>query len=117
MALETALRDVAPDTWQREHGHVRLGTVSLLAAIDLATGEVTGLVRPRDRSQDFMECLRHLDARYPADVKIPVVLDHRSAHTCREAQAYLATVPHRSDRVFIPKHASWLHIIEGSSPS
>jgi len=116
-----ALGTTAPDrppvpgedgAWQRDHEYVRHGTVSLLAAIDLATGEVTGLVRSRHRSQEFIEFLRHLDARYPRDVKIQIILDNHSAHTSRETQAYLATVPHRFDFVFTPKHASWLNIIE-----
>lgn len=118
-----ALGNTAPDrapcpetpgqgTWQRDHEYVRHGTVSLLAGIDLATGEVMGLVRPRHRSAEFVEFLKALDAKYPADAKIQVVLDNHSAHTSKETRAYLATVPNRFDFVFTPKHASWLNLIE-----
>ena len=98
--------------WQRDHAYRRLGTVSLLAGIDLATGEVLGLVRPRHRRAEFVEFLQALDARYAADTKIQVVLDNHSAHTSRETQAYLATKPNRFQFVFTPVHASWLNLIE-----
>lgn len=98
--------------WQRDYEYQRLGTVSLLAGIDLATGEVLGLVRPRHRSAEFVEFLQALDARYAADLKIQVVLDNHSAHTSRETQAYLATKPNRFQFVFTPTHGSWLNLIE-----
>ena len=99
-------------SWQRDHEYVRLGTVSLLASIDLARGEVVGLVRERHRSAEFIEFLRKLDAHYPPDVKIQIILDNHSAHTSKETRAYLATVPNRFDFVFTPVHGSWLNIIE-----
>ncbi len=118
-----ALARVAPDrppqpgrpgaeTWQRDYEYRRLGTLSLLAGIDLATGEVVGLVRPRHRSAEFVEWLRVLDAKYPPEMKIQVVLDNHSAHTSKETQAYLATKPNRFDFVFTPTHGSWLNLIE-----
>jgi transposase len=118
-ALGTTAPDRAPrpdapgdGTWQRDHEYVRHGTVSLLAGIDLATGEVLGLVRRHHRSAEFVEFLQTLDAKYPADVKIQVILDHHSAHTSKATQAYLATVPNRFDFVFTPTHAAWLNLIE-----
>lgn len=118
-----ALGNTAPDraprpdtpgqgTWQRDHEYVRHGTVSLLAGIDLATGEVIGLVRPRHRSAEFVEFLQTLDQKYPPGVKIQVVLDNHSAHTSKETRAYLDTVPNRFNFVFTPTHASWLNLIE-----
>lgn len=99
-------------TWQRDHEYVRHGTLSLLAGIDLATGEIIAVVRPRHRSAEFVEFLQTLDQKYPPDVKIQVVLDNHSAHTSKETRAYLATVPNRFDFVFTPTHASWLNLIE-----
>ncbi len=120
-----ALAAVAPDrppvpgedgaeqaTWHRDHEYRRLGTRTLLAGIDLATGEVVGIVRPRHRSREFIEFLQALDARYAPAVKIQVVLDNHSAHTSQETRAYLATVPNRFAFVFTPTHASWLNLIE-----
>lgn len=118
-----ALAPVAPDrpprpdgpgsgTWQRDYEYRRLGTRTLLAGIDLATGEVLGLVRPRHRSREFVEFLETLDARYEPDVKIQIVLDNHSAHRSKETQQYLAVHPNRFDFVFTPTHASWLNLIE-----
>lgn len=47
-------------TWSRDYEYVRHGTVSLLAGLDLATGEVIGLVRDRHRSREFVEFLQTL---------------------------------------------------------
>ncbi|MCL6562940.1 MAG: IS630 family transposase [Firmicutes bacterium] len=99
-------------TWQRDHEYQRFGTVSLLAGIDLATGEVIGLVRDRHRSREFVEFLQALDAKYDPAAKIQIVLDNHSAHTSRETQAYLASRPNRFEFVFTPKHGSWLNLIE-----
>jgi len=118
-----ALACVAPDrpphpdvegqaTWQRDYEYQRLGTRTLLAGLDLATGEVLGLVRPRHRSREFVEFLEALDAKYGPAVKIQVVLDNHSAHTSQETRAYLATKPNRFAFVFTPVHASWLNLIE-----
>ena len=90
----------------------RRGTRTLWAGIDLATGEVMGLVRPRHRSREVVECLPAMEARYAPDVKIQIVLDNHSAHRSQETRAYLATRPNRFTFVFTPTHASWLNLIE-----
>ena len=69
-------------------------------------------MRPGHRSVEFVEFLKTLDAKYPEDTKIQVVLDNHSAQTSKEPRAYLATVPNRFDFVFTPKHASWRNLIE-----
>jgi len=118
-AIGVTAKDLPPvpgvrgkNTWQGDHEYVRLGTVSLLASIDLQTGKVMGIVRERHRSAEFIEFLQKLDAHYPPDAKIQVILDNHSAHTSKETRAYLATVPNRFDFVFTPVHASWLNTIE-----
>ena len=116
-----AIANTAPDlppvpgrhaTLSRDHEYVRHGTLSLLAAIDLLTGEVVGLVRGRHRSREFIEFLRLLDGRYAPGTKIGIVLDNHSAHISKEPRQYLATVPNRFELIFTPKHGSWLNIIE-----
>jgi transposase len=116
-----AIANTAPDlppvpgrhaTLSRDHEYVRHGTLSLLAAIDLLTGEVLGLVRGRHRSREFIEFLRLLDGRYAPGTKIRIVLDNHSAHISKETRQYLGTVPNRFELIFTPKHGSWLNIIE-----
>jgi len=98
--------------WSRDHEYVRHGTLSLLAGIDLLTGEVRGLVRERHRSCEVIEFLQVAHAHYPAEARIRMVLDNHSAHLSCETRAYLATVPNRFDFSFTPKHGSWLNLVE-----
>jgi transposase len=96
----------------RDYEYKRLGTVSLLAGIDLHTGEVHPLVRDRHRSREFVEFLTLLDGKYPQEWKIRLVLDNHSSHISKETQAYLRSRPERFEFVFTPKHGSWLNLIE-----
>src|SRR6478735_3579388 len=45
---------------RRTHDYARHGTTSLFAALEIATGEVTGICRPRHRHQEFLIFLRHV---------------------------------------------------------
>lgn len=99
-------------TVTRDYEYKRLGTVSLLAAIDLHTGRVIPLVRDRHRSREFIEFLGEVDTQYPKDWKIRMVLDNHSSHISKETQAYLRTIPGRFEFIFTPKHGSWLNLIE-----
>jgi transposase len=116
-----AIGNTAPDlppvpgrhaTVGRDHEYTRYGTVSLLAGIDLLSGEVLGLVRDRHRSAEFVEFLRLADQHYPAGARIRMVLDNHSAHISKETRTYLDSVPNRFDFVFTPKHGSWLNLVE-----
>jgi transposase len=96
----------------RDYEYVRHGTVSILAGIDLNSGHVFANVEDRHRSQEFVNLLKTLDAYYPPEAIIRVVLDNHSAHISRETMAYLATLPGRFEYVHTPKHGSWLNLIE-----
>ena len=99
--------------YQRDYEYVRLGTLSLLAAIDLLTGEAIPLVSETHKSSDFVTFLKKLDEKYPEDDTIRIILDNHSSHTSKETQEYLNTIPGRFEFVFTPKHGSWLNMIEG----
>ncbi len=96
----------------RDYEYKRLGTISLLAAIDLHTGKIIPIIRDRHRSKEFIEFLQELDNQYPDDWKIRVVLDNHSSHISKETRAFLKTIPDRFEFVFTPKHGSWLNMIE-----
>jgi transposase len=96
----------------RDHEYRRLGTASILAALDLQDGHITARVEERHRSREFVMLLQDLDAHYPKDGVIRVVLDHHSVHTSKETRAYLATRPNRFRYVHTPKHGSWLNLVE-----
>jgi transposase len=96
----------------RDYEYRRLGTVSLLAGLDLITGEVTGLVRDTHKSADFIDFLKMVDEKYMDAKRIRIVLDNHSAHTSKETRSYLASRPGRFEFVFTPKHGSWLNLVE-----
>jgi len=118
-AIATTAPDLPPEpgkhaTFARDHEYKRHGTVSLLAGIDLLTGQVHALVKDRHRSREFIEFLRIVDAAYPAHTAIKLILDNHSAHISKETKAWLANQPAgRFEFVFTPKHGSWLNLVEG----
>jgi transposase len=116
-----AIKNIAPQlqpipgkyqTISRDHEYKRLGTVSLLAGIDLHTGKIIPIVRDRHRSCEFIEFLTEVDNNYPEDWKIRIILDNHSAHTSKETTKWLLSKPGRFEFVFTPKHGSWLNLIE-----
>ena len=116
-AIGTTAPDLPPEageqaTMSRDYEYVRHGTLSILAALDLHTGEVIADVEPRHRSREFIALLERLHRHYPPGAVIRVVLDNHSAHISRETMAYLATRPGRFEYVHTPKHGSWLNLIE-----
>ncbi len=116
-AIANTTDDLSPDkahkTISRDYEYKRLGTVSLLAGIDLQTGEAIPLVRDRHSSKEYIEFLQLLDAKYPKGDKIRLVLDNLKVHTSEKTRKYLATIPGRFEFVFTPKHGSWLNLVEG----
>jgi hypothetical protein len=116
-----AINNVSPDLLpnelhrqiSRDYEYKRLGTLSILGALDLQTGHVFAQVHERHRSCEFIALLKELDDFYPKDVLIRVVLDNHSAHISKETMKYLHSKPNRFKYVHTPKHGSWLNIVEG----
>jgi transposase len=116
-AIANTAPDLAPvpgvhPTVARDHEYKRMGTVSILAAIDLHDGHVIARVEDRHRSAEFILLLKDLDAYYPEGVTIRVVLDNHSAHISKETRRYLESRPGRFIYVHTPKHGSWLNLAE-----
>jgi transposase len=118
-AIGTTAPDLPPlpgrsPTVMRDYEYKRHGTVTLMAGIDLVSGHVHALVKDRHRSREFIEFLRLVDAAYPADTAIEIILDNHSAHVSRETTAWLSAQPlGRFTFTFTPTHGSWLNLIEG----
>lgn len=118
-ALGTTAPDLPPAPGKhagigRDHEYVRHGTLSIIAALDLHTGEIIANVERRHRSVEFVALLRRLDEHYPSEAIIRVVLDNHSAHISKETMAYLASRPGRFEYVHTPKHGSWLNLVESA---
>jgi len=116
-ALAVTTADRPPVTGQhsshlRDYEYKRLGTVSLLAGLDLHSGRVIETISNTHKSSDFIAFLRKLDDVYPPHQKIRLLLDNHSAHISRETRDYLDTVPQRFALVFTPTHGSWLNLVE-----
>ena len=116
-ALGTTAPDLPPvpgrhSTQSRDHEYRRMGTASILAALDLRDGHVTARVERRHRSREFIQLLEDLDAYYPQGAVIRLILDNHSAHISKETRGYLASKPNRFRYVHTPKHGSWLNLVE-----
>lgn len=98
---------------KRDYEYKRLGTLSLLAGIDLQTGDAIPLVSDTHNSDDYINFLKKLDAKYLKGDKIRLILDNLKVHSSQKVVEYLETIPGRFEFVFTPKHASWLNLVEG----
>jgi hypothetical protein len=92
-----AIASTAPDLrpqpgfhagWARDHEYKRHGTLSLFAGIDLLTGKVHACVENRHRSREFVGFLKKLDAAYPTDTAIRLILNNHSAHVSKETKTW-----------------------------
>ena len=77
---------------RRTHDYRRHGTTTLFAALEIATGRVTGHCLPRHRHQEFLRFLRQLTRAYP-DVELHLVMDNYAAHKHPAVRAWLAANP------------------------
>ena len=116
-AIDTVAPDLPPKPGSypstgRDYEYKRLGTVSILAALDLHTGKITAQVHDRHRSREFIQLLTELDGYYPKESTIRIVLDNHSSHISKETKAYLSSRPGRFVYVHTPKHGSWLNLVE-----
>ncbi len=89
---------------------MRNGTTTLFAALEIATGQVTGLCQDRHRHQEFLRVLKHIARAYP-DQQLHLVMDNYAAHKRVEVRDWLAENP-RVQVHFTPTSASWLNLVE-----
>jgi len=97
---------------RREFEYVRHGTAAVLAAFCVTTGEVTGIVRRRHRSAEFLELLACLDRQVPKRRVIHLILDPVRMHASAEVALYVYYRPGRFAFHWLPIHASWLSFVE-----
>jgi transposase len=95
---------------RRTHDYVRHGTTTLFAALEIATGKITGRCQPRHRHQEFLRFLKQVTRAYP-DVELHLVMDNYAAHKRIEIRDWLAANP-RVHVHFTPTSASWMNLVE-----
>ncbi|MFC4503583.1 MULTISPECIES: IS630 family transposase [Streptomyces] len=96
---------------RQEFEYRRHGTVSLIAALDVCTGEVLTEVIARNDAVTFTAFLDQLDATIAPGQNVHVVLDNGSSHTAKHTKKWLVAHP-RWTVHWTPPHASWLNQIE-----
>jgi transposase len=95
------------------HDYKRHGTTDLLAALNIATGEVLYDCRQRHTGRDVLAFFRLIDLHVPRHLEVHVVLDNLSAHMGPEVTRWLDH-PKRArwHLHFTPTSSSWLNLVE-----
>jgi len=93
------------------HDYVRHGTTTLFAALEILEGKVIGQCYPRHRHQEFLKFLRRLDAEFPEELNLHLVVDNYGTHKHPKVQSWLRRHP-RFVLHFIPTSSSWLNQVE-----
>jgi transposase len=96
---------------RRTHDYVRHGITTLFAALNVATGEITGSIHRRHRAAEFKKFLTKLDNTVPADLDIHLICDNYATHKSPTITGWLARHP-RFHLHFTPTYSSWLNQVE-----
>ena len=93
------------------HEYLRHGTLTLFAALDIATGEVISQCSARHRHQEFLRFLKRIDDQVPEELDIHLIMDNYCTHRQKKVQTWLARRP-RYQVHFTPTYSSWLNQVE-----
>jgi transposase len=93
------------------HDYKRHGTTTLFAALEVAQGKVIGQCFARHRHQEFLKFLKRLDAEFPVEMKLHLVMDNYGTHKHPRVQSWLQRHP-RFIPHFVPTSSSWLNLVE-----
>ncbi len=88
----------------------RNGTVSLIAALSVHTGEITAKTMKSNNSENFLSFLKRLDRKY-TNKKLHIIADNLSVHKHKDVKEWLR----RKRKVtlhFTPTYSSWLNQVE-----
>lgn len=96
---------------RQEFEYIRHGALSLFAAREVHSGQVTGWCAPQRRRIEFLAFMDRLAVQYPTG-RVHCVLDNLNTHHGPEVEAWLKARDDRFVFHFTPIHASWVNQIE-----
>ena len=97
-----------PRSWTNEY--VRHGTQTLLAALEIASGQVVAHVKQRRTAVNFLRFLKEVIAAFP-ERELHMILDNLNIHKNQAARNWLQRHP-RVHFHYTPTHASWVNMVE-----
>lgn len=93
------------------HDYKRNGTSTLFAALDVATGSVTGECYQKHTHKEFLRFLKKIDGQTEKGKDLHIIVDNYSTHKHEKVRNWLK----RNKRVFLhftPTSSSWLNLVE-----
>lgn len=103
------------------HDYKRHGTTTLLAALNVLEGQVTGCCAPRHRHPHWLKFLQQVDAQSPEDKTLHLIIDNYCTHKHPKVLAWVERRNQAQQRRhgrarlqlhFTPTGASWLNMVE-----
>lgn len=88
----------------------RNGTVSLIAALAVHTGEITAKTITSNNAENFLKFLKSLDRKY-RNKKLHIIADNLSIHKHKDVKEWLKG-KRKIELHFTPTYSSWLNQIE-----
>lgn len=86
---------------RQTHDYARHGTTTLLAALNVLSGEVLGDCMPRHRHQEFLHFLERIERHTSRRLAVHLILDSYGTHTHPAVEAWFRAHP-RYHRHFTP---------------
>ena len=88
----------------------RNGTVNLVAALAVHSGEVTARTIPRNNAKNFLSFLKLLNRKY-TNVQLHIIVDNLSIHKDKTVKEWLSK-RRKMTIHYTPTYSSWLNQIE-----
>ena len=93
------------------HDYKRNGTSTLFAALEVATGSVTGECYPKHSHKEFLSFLKTVERQTDQEKALHLIVDNYATHKHEKVRNWLKRHP-RVVLHFTPTSASWLNLVE-----
>lgn len=88
----------------------RNGTVSLIAALEVHSGEITAQTMSSNNHENFLKFLKKLDSSY-RNKHLHIIVDNLSCHKHKEVKKWLSK-KRKISIYYTPTYSSWLNQVE-----